>query len=38
VRLPDHDDIVLASGESVDGTPFDPEAPFNIGGVTESFV
>ena len=38
VRLPDHDDIVLASGESVDGTPFDPEAAFNIGGVTESFV
>jgi D-alanyl-D-alanine carboxypeptidase len=38
VRLPDHDDIVLASGESVDGTPFDPEAPFNIGGITESLV
>ena len=38
VRIPDHDDIVLASGESVDGTPFDPEAAFNVGGVTESFV
>lgn len=38
VRMPGRDDIVLASGESVDGTPFDPEAPFNIGGVTESFV
>lgn len=38
VRMPGRDDIVLASGESVDGTPFDPEAPFNIGGITESFV
>lgn len=38
VRRPGHDDMVLASGESVDGTPFDPEAPFNIGGITESFV
>jgi len=38
VRMPGRDDIVLASGKSVDGTPFDPEAAFNIGAVTESFV
>ena len=38
VRRPGRDDIVLASGKSIDGSPFDAEAPFNVGGLTESFV
>jgi CubicO group peptidase (beta-lactamase class C family) len=38
VRVPGRDDVVLASGESVDGTPYDAEAPFNAGPLTESLV
>jgi CubicO group peptidase (beta-lactamase class C family) len=38
VRIPGRDDIIVASGQSVDGTPFNPEAPFNVGSLTESLV
>ena len=38
VRVPGHDDLLLASGENLDGTPFDPHQTFIAGSLSLSVV
>ncbi len=38
VRIPGHDDLVLAAGEHVDGTPFDPNGSFATGSLGTTLV
>lgn len=38
VRIPAHEDILVAVGENVDGTPAEADAPFPVGSLTESLV
>jgi CubicO group peptidase (beta-lactamase class C family) len=38
VRIPGRDDVLVAVGENVDGTPAEAEAPFPVGPLTVSLV
>jgi D-alanyl-D-alanine carboxypeptidase len=38
VRIPGHDDVLVAVGENLDGSPPEAEAPFFVAGLTESLV
>jgi CubicO group peptidase (beta-lactamase class C family) len=38
VRIPERDDVLVAAGENVDGTPADADAPFGVATLTESLV
>jgi D-alanyl-D-alanine carboxypeptidase len=38
VRIPGRDDVLVAVGENVDGSPAEADAPFAVGPLTESLV
>src|SRR5262245_17703345 len=38
VRIPGRDDVVVAAGTNVDGTPFEPNAPYPTGSLQPSLV
>jgi CubicO group peptidase (beta-lactamase class C family) len=38
VRIPGRDDVVVASGSNVDGTPFDPNGPYPTGSLQDNLV
>jgi D-alanyl-D-alanine carboxypeptidase len=38
VRIPGRDDVLVAVGENVDGSPAEADAPFSVGPLTESLV
>ena len=38
VRIPGRDDVLVAVGENVDGTPAEADAPFPVASLTESLV
>ena len=38
VRIPGRDDVLVAVGDNVDGSPAEADAPFSVGHLTESLV
>lgn len=38
VRIPGHEDVLVAVGENVDGSPAEADAPFSVASLTESLV